>query len=152
MPLQAAGDAPLKIGTSEVIAQIRQVIAETQVLSWLNSIPCNFGDAGAGVVKADEWCNLSTIFLPIALISMWGKGTQHPSPEAVAVFCCILDHTMLLVSAVSLACMQIMTARRSAAYLQYLTQYIHDFVLINANIKSLPNKGKCLSAETLLAQ
>ena len=46
MPLQAAGDAPLKIGTPEVMARIRQVIAETQVPSWLNSIPRNFGWCG----------------------------------------------------------------------------------------------------------
>jgi hypothetical protein len=139
MPLQAAGDAPLKIGTPEVMARIKRVIAETQVPSWLNSIPRNFGDAGAGMVKADEWRNLSTIFIPIALISMWGEGTQHPSPETAAVFRRILDHTMLLVSAVSLACMRTMTARRSAAYLQYMTQYIHNFVLIHADIKPRPN-------------
>ena len=46
---------------------------------------------------------------------------------------------MLLVSAVSLACMRIMTVCRSSAYLQYPTQYIHDFVLIHADIKLRPN-------------
>jgi hypothetical protein len=139
MPFQAAGDPPLKISTPEVMARIKQVIAETQVPSWLNSVPHNFGDAGSGVVKADEWRNLSTIFLPIALISLWGEGTEHPSPEIATKFRQILDHTMLLVSAVSLACMRTMTVRRSAAYLQYMTQYIHDFLTIHVDINLRPN-------------
>ena len=139
MPLQAAGDPPLKIATPEVMVRIKQVIRETQVPSWLNSVPHDFGDAGAGMVKADEWHNLSTIFLPLALISMWGEGTQHPSPDIATKFCCILDHTMLLVSAVSLACMHKMTARRSAAYLQYMTQYICDLLVIHVDINPCPN-------------
>ena len=121
------------------MARIKQVIAETEVPSWLNSVPHNFGDAGAGMVKADEWHNLSTIFLPIALISIWGDGTQHPSPDIAAQFHCILDHTMLLVSAVSLACMRTMTSRRSAAYLQYMTQYIQDFLLLHIDFNLRPN-------------
>jgi hypothetical protein len=139
MPLQAAGDPPLKIATPEVMAQIKQVIAETQVPSWLNSVPYNFGDAGAGMVKADEWRNLSTIFLPLALIRMWGEGTQHPSSDIATKFRHILDHTMLLVSAVSLACKHTMTAHRSAAYLQYMTQYIRDFLVIHIDINPRPN-------------
>jgi len=139
MPLQATGDLPLKIATPEVMSRIKQVINETEVPSWLNSVPHNFGDAKAGVVKADEWQNLSTIFLPIALISIWGEGTPHPTPEISIKFCRILDHTMLLVSAVSLACMRTMTTRRSTAYLQYMTKYISDLLIIHVDIKPRPN-------------
>jgi hypothetical protein len=97
----------LKIATPEVMSRIQQVIRETEVPSWLNSVPHNFGDAAAGVVKADEWRNLSTIFLPIALISLWGEGTSHPSPEIAARFRQILNHTMLLVrQSLLLACAQ----------------------------------------------
>ena len=139
MPLQATGDPPLKIATPELMARIKQVIAETEVPSWLNSVPHNFGDAGAGMVKADEWHNLSTIFLPIALISMWGEGTQHPLPEIATQFRHILDHTMLLVSAVSLACMRTMTAHRSNAYLEYMSQYIQDFLVIHTDFNPCLN-------------
>ena len=121
------------------MSRIRQVICETEVPSWLNSVPHNYGNANAGVVKADEWRNLSTIFLPIALISLWGEGTSHPSPAIAARVRHILNHTMLLVLAVSLACMRTMTPSRSAAYLEYMTRYIHDFVNIHVDINPRPN-------------
>ena len=50
--------------------RIRSVIKETMVPSWVNSVPCNYGDASAGVLKADEWRNLGTIYFPIALIGL----------------------------------------------------------------------------------
>jgi hypothetical protein len=137
--LQASGDPPLKIATPEVMSRIRQVIRETEVPSWLNSVSHNYGDAKAGAVKADEWRNLSTIFLPIALISLWGEGTSHPSPAIAARVRRILNHTMLLVSAVSLACMRTMTSGRSAAYLEYMTRYIHNFLDIHVDIKPRSN-------------
>src|ERR1700736_4879063 len=46
---------------------------------------------------------------------------------------------MLLVSAVSLACMRTMTSHRSAAYLQYMTQYIQDFLLLHVDFNLRPN-------------
>jgi len=124
---------------AEVMSRIKQVINKTAVPSWLNSVPHNYGDVGAGTIKADEWRNLSTIFLPIALISMWGEGTSHPSPEIAAKFHGILDHTMLLVSAVTLACMRTVIVNRSTAYLDYMTRYICDLVTIHADIKPRPN-------------
>jgi hypothetical protein len=70
---------------------------------------------------------------------MWGEGTQHPSPEIATKFRSILEHTMLLVSVVSLACMHMMTANCSAAYLEYMTQYIHDLILIHVDVNPRPN-------------
>ncbi|KAE9399958.1 hypothetical protein BT96DRAFT_795446, partial [Gymnopus androsaceus JB14] len=59
-------------GTPEILLYIQRVIRETITPSWLNSVPKNFGDAKAGTIKADEWRTLATIFLPIALITLWG--------------------------------------------------------------------------------
>jgi hypothetical protein len=118
--------------------RIKDVIKDTSVPSWLNSVPYNYGDAAAGVMKADEWRNLSTIFLPLALISMWGEGTSHPSPEDAVKFHQILDHTMLLVSAILLVCMRTMTEARSAAYLNYMAQYIRELTTIHPGIDYRP--------------
>jgi len=101
--------------------RIRNVIKSTTVPSWINSVPANYGDAAAGTMKADEWRNLSTIYLPLALISMWGEDTLHPSSREADRFRQLLDHTMLLVSAISLACMRSMTKTRATAYLDYMT-------------------------------
>ncbi|KAF8592802.1 hypothetical protein K439DRAFT_1643569 [Ramaria rubella] len=57
-----------------VMLHIRNVIKDTVILSWINSIPPNF---------ADEWRTLSTIYLPLALISLWG---------AVHLVSCILSY------------------------------------------------------------
>ena len=137
--LQASSGSPFKISMPEVMSWIQQVIHETEVPSWLNSVPHNYSDAKASVVKADEWQNLSTIFLPITIICLWDEGTSHPLPAITARVHCILDHTMLLVSVVSLTCMHTMTPGHSAAYLEYMTQYIHDFLHIHVDIKPCPN-------------
>ncbi|KAF8582369.1 hypothetical protein K439DRAFT_1271545, partial [Ramaria rubella] len=60
---------------------ICNVMKDTVILSWINSVPPNFGDATAGMLKADKWCTLSTIYLPLTLISLWGAGTIHPNPS-----------------------------------------------------------------------
>jgi hypothetical protein len=62
----------------------KDVIKEMAVPTWLNSVPYNYGDAAIGVMKANEWCNLSITFIPLAWISMWGEGTSHTSLEEEA--------------------------------------------------------------------
>jgi hypothetical protein len=119
--------------------RIKDVIRDTTTPSWLESVPHNYGDAAAGTVKADEWRNLSTIFIPLALISMWGKGSSHSSPQNAIKFRHILDHTMLLVSAISLACMRTMTQTRASAYMDCMTGYLKDLVIIHPETNYRPN-------------
>lgn len=121
------------------MTRIQNVIRDTAVPSWLNSVPHNFGEAAAGTIKADEWRNLSTIFFPIALISMWGDGSSHATANEAFRFRQILDHTMLLVSAISLACMCTATAARSAAYLDCMSKYIKDLVILHPDVNYRPN-------------
>lgn len=121
----ASTTPPLKISTPELMNHIRRVIKETETPSWLNSVPTNFGEASAGTIKADEWRNLSTVYLPIALISFW-TDPQLVRPETAVKFQRILDHTMLLVSAVCLICMRTMTKARCEAYLACMSTYVKD--------------------------
>ncbi|KAJ6484908.1 hypothetical protein C8R45DRAFT_829492, partial [Mycena sanguinolenta] len=58
---------------------IQQVIANTETPSWINSVPRNYGEDNAGTIKADEWRTLATIYLPIALVLLWG---DQPTYEA----------------------------------------------------------------------
>jgi len=69
---------------------------------------------------------MSTIYLPVALISLWGDGMLHPSPDVAAHFLRILDHTMALVSAVYLVCKQTTSQACVTAYLDCITRYIRD--------------------------
>jgi len=98
------------------MARIQEVIKDTATPSWLPSVPHNFGDTAAGTLKADKWRTMTTVYLPMALISLWGKGTSHASQSAAARLKGVLDHTIGLVSAITLACMRIMTETRMTAY------------------------------------
>ena len=83
---------------TQTLGRICEVIHNTSMPSWFMSVPKNFGDQAAGMIKADEWRSLITIYIPITLISLWGAGTPQVDLKL------ILDNTMDLVSAVYLAC------------------------------------------------
>lgn len=129
---------PTKLATPEVMQTIRDVISQTTVPSWVSSVPRNFGDAAAGTLKADEWRTLITIYLPIALIYSWGELASHPTPYAAARLREVLDHTMLLISAIVIACKRNMSEYRCQAYLQCMTQYISSLISIHPHATHRP--------------
>ena len=70
--------------------------------SWLTSLPSEFRSAGYGKLKADQWHVLGTIFLPVSLVQLWSVvEAGNPHSERCHQ---ILDVTMLLLSAVAIAC------------------------------------------------
>ncbi|KAG2746171.1 hypothetical protein P692DRAFT_201867965 [Suillus brevipes Sb2] len=121
----------LRISTPEVMQRIVDVIRTTDTPSSLRSVPYNFGEARAGSLKADEWRTLTTVYLPIALVSLWGEGSQHRTSEVSANRRAILDHTMSLVSAVHIACLRFMTAARAQAYHGYIVAWIRDLRVLH---------------------
>ncbi|KIM67399.1 hypothetical protein SCLCIDRAFT_108212, partial [Scleroderma citrinum Foug A] len=76
------------------------------------SVPADFGDARAGTVKVDEWCTLATVYIPLALVSLWAKLRT------------ILDNTMYLVSAIHIACSSTMTESQVLAYHSCITTWL----------------------------
>jgi len=120
--------------------RIREVIKDMDTPSWVRSVPHNFGLAAAGSLKADEWRTMTTIYLPIALISMWGEGTIHPSSEDASHLRAVLDHTMLLVCAVMLACMRTMTDDRMKRYLKYITLWTSQLRNLHPHIEHRVNQ------------
>jgi len=61
-----------KICSLDTIKYIQTVIKVTATPSWVNCMPHNYGQASAGMIKADQWHMLATIYLPIALVTLWG--------------------------------------------------------------------------------
>jgi len=120
--------------------RIRDVIRDTATPSWINSVPYNFGDAAAGVIKADEWRTLSTIYLPLALVSIWGEGTSHPSTDIAAQLRRVLDHSMALVCAITLACTKTTSLARATAFRDYLATYIKNLQDILPGATHRPNQ------------
>ena len=123
---RVSDNIPLKVVTPEVMQRIRDVVRDTVTPSWISSVPYNFGDASAGTLKADEWRTMSTIYIPLALVSMWGEGTSHSSPDVGIMLRRILDHTMALVCAITIACLRTTTEARALAYRTFVATYIHD--------------------------
>ena len=128
-----------KVATPLTLEHIRDVIKNTTTPSWLGSVPNNFGDAKAGSLKADEWRTLSTVYIPLALISIWGEGSQHDSLDDAKRCREILDHTMALTSAVSLLCKRTVTQARAEAYVDYITQYVRDLKELHPRALYRPN-------------
>jgi hypothetical protein len=102
---------------------IQRVIKETVTPSWINSVPANYGENSAGSIKADEWRILSTVYLPIALVTLWGEENGSP-PQDGSHFLNLLDHTMALFQAALIVCRGTMTIDRATAYRYFIKQWI----------------------------
>ena len=76
---------------------------------------------------------MSTIYLPISLVSLGGEGTTHHSSSVAASLQEVLDHTMALVSAVPLACARSMTNDWMLAYQKYITHWVGKLLHIYSN-------------------
>lgn len=87
----------------------------------------NFGEKAAGSVKAGEWHILSSLYLPIALIILWGdvNGSAPPEDDSEAGYLLkLLDHTMALFQATIVALRYSMSSRRANIYRKYHAQWV----------------------------
>ncbi|KAE9383257.1 hypothetical protein BT96DRAFT_793837, partial [Gymnopus androsaceus JB14] len=100
MPRSPSGDVhfSLRVVNADTIKFIQEVIRTLTRPGWINHVPHNYCDANAGTIKADEWRTLSTIYLPIALVLLWGEVNQE-APVEGSHFLKVLDHTMALFQA-----------------------------------------------------
>ncbi|KDR78692.1 hypothetical protein GALMADRAFT_64597 [Galerina marginata CBS 339.88] len=123
----------------DAVHHIQAVIRDMTTPSWLRSVPHNFGYTAAGSLKADEWRTMATVYLPVALVSLWGEGTTHASPRIASSARRALDHTMALVSAISLACMRTMTESRRKSYRRYILSWMEDLTVVHPDAKHSVN-------------
>jgi hypothetical protein len=99
------------------------------VPSWikhLKSVPKHFGEASAGTLKADEWRTLASLYLPIALTSLWGEGTYHSSTSTGERLREVLDNTMDLVQAVILICRRSITMSTITEFRKLIERYVRN--------------------------
>ena len=74
------------------------MIKTTDTPSWIHSVLLNYSEASAGIIKAGEWRILSTVHIPIALVTLWGDEEFPDQPH----FLRLLDHSMALFEAVTI--------------------------------------------------
>lgn len=83
----------------------------------------SFGTAKAGSLKADQWRTLYTIFIPLAMISLWVDDIPGAAPNANTMSA-VLENLMALVTFVSVACKHSTSAERRTVYLQHIRSYV----------------------------
>ncbi|KIK56794.1 hypothetical protein GYMLUDRAFT_173900, partial [Collybiopsis luxurians FD-317 M1] len=118
-----------------VIQHIQRVIKETATPAWINHVPSNYGDPKAGTIKTDEWRTLSTLYLPIALTTLWGEENGRlPSESARPLK--VLDHTMALFQATDLLCRYSMTHQQADAFRSLLKQWVDGLYQVHPHTQS----------------
>lgn len=105
-------------------------------------MPRNFGQAAAGTIKADEWHSLATLYLPIALATLWGDiNGQKPASDDEHL--AVLDNAMALFQAVVIAMRYTITLKLASDYQMYIQQWVGElgqlFPYINAQKKTRTN-------------
>ena len=111
---------------------VQNVIANTTTPSWVNSVPKNFGEKGAGSVKADEWRTMSTIYLPIALVLLWAEMTG----QWAAYFNERLEHSMAMFQAITIACRYTTSPARATAYRGFVQHWLANLQSLYPHTKS----------------
>jgi hypothetical protein len=152
MPYYSNEPEPVRTATKETLAFIRRVIRETTKPSWLNTVPEGFGESKTGTLKADEWRSFSTIYLPIALILLWGDGSTHFDAEVQRQFTTLLDNTMSLVQAITLACYRVTSDYCIEAISKHLKEYLTTIRVLFPSFDPSTNQHMSLHLTSFLRQ
>ena len=119
--------------------QIHADIASTITPSWIASVPSNLGSASHGKLKADQW---SSVYLPISLIRLWWSA--DPGNARSERCRKILDVTISLLSAVSIATSRVTSPRHADLYLQHMQVYLTGLKELFPDFKFVPNQHMAL--------
>lgn len=111
------------IDSQSLLARVRSAIKEVVKPTWIDSIPSSFGSAKAGHLKADQWRTLWTIYIPLALISLWVPGMPTVASNAQEMEE-VLENALALASLVTLACKHTMTEARATRYREFVRVYV----------------------------
>ena len=116
---------------------IRSDINALLTPTWMTSVPSNLGDTAHGKLKADQWRAFGTAYLPLSLIRLWGL-TNAESPRSRR---CreVLNLTMSLLSAVTVASSHSMSPALANSYLQHMQAYLAGLKTLFPEYKFYPN-------------
>jgi hypothetical protein len=110
--------------------------------SWMASVPKDLGSGNHGKVKADQWRILGTTYLPVSLVRLWGK--VHPGDQRSERCRKILDITISLLSAVTIATSRVTSCSRADSYLQHMQAYLNGIQELFPEYKLHPNHHMAL--------
>jgi Domain of unknown function (DUF4218) len=126
-----------QVFTDEEMESIWSDIDTLLTPSWMTSVPSNLGSAAHGKLKADEWRALGTTYLPLSLIRLWGLANNNiPRSRRCQD---ILNITMSLLSAVTIASSHSMSLALANSYLQHMQVYLAGLKTLFPEYKFHPN-------------
>jgi hypothetical protein len=110
--------------------------------SWLTSVPTNLGSPNHGKLKADQWRVLGSTFLPVSLVCLWSAvEVGNPRSERCSK---ILQVTMSLLSAVSIASSRVMSIAAADLYTQHMQSYLGGLKSLFPTYSFRPNHHMAL--------
>ena len=112
--------------------------------SWLTSVPAELGSAQHGKLKADQWQILGTTFLPLTLICLWQASDGEGNDDRATRCAQILDITLSLLSAITIALSHSTTYSHADIMQQHLLNYLRGLKELFPNYKFCPNHHMAL--------
>ena len=110
--------------------------------SWLTSVPTNLGSPNHGKLKADQWRVLGSTFLPVSLVRLWSAvEVGNPRSEWCSK---ILQVTISLLSAVSIASSRVMSVVAVDLYMQHMQSYLSSLKTLFPEYLFCPNHHMAL--------
>lgn len=136
----AGADTSTRCGQVFTTMEMQSIWSDIRALlkpTWMTSVPLNLGEAAHGKLKADQWRALGTTYLPLSIIRLWGLANDD-SPRSRR---CqeILNITMSLISAVTIASSRSMSIGLANSYLQHMQAYLAGLKLLFPGYGLHPN-------------
>ena len=112
--------------------------------SWVSSVPAEFGSAGSGKLKADQWRTLGTVHLPVAMAVLWSASDDRHKQ--------LLDITFSLLSAIIVACSHVTSRKHAETYTRYMRSYVEGIKRHFPRLKLRPNHHLALHLDEHILQ
>jgi hypothetical protein len=124
------------IFNSKQLDAIHVCLAETVVPSWLERPPVNLGAKSHGKLKADQWLQLFSVFLPLILPELWTTEAGSPSNPR---FTALLDNFHDLIACTNILCGYSVSPAGADLYYDHYISYRKSSQTLFPNVKSRPN-------------
>ena len=110
--------------------------------SWLTSVLTNLGEPSHGKLRADQWCTLSTTYLPVLLIWLWDRLDDDNKRSQQCKK--LLEVTLSLISAVIIASSRTTSWEKADLYLHHMQNYLKGLRKLFPQYWFLPNQHMAL--------
>ncbi|KAJ3831623.1 hypothetical protein F5878DRAFT_549299, partial [Lentinula raphanica] len=115
--------AEKQVRIGDVLAQVHRCIRDVVVPSWISKPPFDCCLKSGGTLKADNWRLLSSLYLPLALLSLWTKDSPLRADDFTEMED-VLNTAMHLTCASILMAKQTMPQQRRELFLQHYKAHI----------------------------